>query len=69
MSEVDVKLAYDADRRLAVLTFPNGRTLAVGNVTETQAQAFLQRNAAEFMKRDCCLHTVDGTFTRDAESE
>jgi hypothetical protein len=69
MSQVDVKLAYDADRRRAVLTFPNGRTLAVGNVTQAQAQSFLQRNSAEFMKRDCCLHTVDGTFTRDGEHE
>lgn len=58
-------MTYDAAAKRAVITFPNGRTLAVGNVTEEQAKAFKERHAAEFMKRDCCLQTVDGAFTRD----
>lgn len=61
----EIKLDYDAASRKATLTFPNGRTLGVGNVTEEQANAFRDRHAAEFMKRDCCLHSVDGAFTRD----
>lgn len=61
----EIELAYDAGRKRAVLTFPNGRQLAVGNVTEDQAKDFKTRHAGEFQKRDCTLHTVDGTFTRD----
>jgi len=61
----EIKLDYDAAARRAVLTFPNGRTLTLGNVTEEQAKAFRERHAPEFQKRDCCLQTVDGTFTRD----
>lgn len=61
----EIKLDYDATAKRAVLTFPNGRTLAIGNVTEEQAQSFRDRHGAEFQKRDCCLQTVDGTFTRD----
>jgi len=60
-----IELSYDAKERRAVLTFPNGRTLTLGNVTEEHAKAFRERHAAEFQKRDCCLYTVDGTFTRD----
>jgi hypothetical protein len=59
-----IELAYDAGQKRAVLTFPNGRQLAVGNVTEEQAKDFKARHAGEFQKRDCTLHTVDGTFTR-----
>ena len=62
----EIKLDYDAEKRSATLTFPNGRTLTVGNVTEEQAKAFRDRHAPEFLKRDCCLQTVDGTFTRDS---
>ena len=61
----EIQLAYDAEKRRGVLTFPNGRTLAVTNVTEDQAKAFRDKHGAEFQKRDCCLHTADGTFTRD----
>jgi len=61
-----IQMSYDAEKKRAVLTFPNGRELAIGNVTEEQAKAFKERHAAEFQKRDCCLHTVDGEFTRDA---
>lgn len=60
-----IQLTYDAEKKRAVLMFPNGRTLAVGNVSAEQAASFKERHATEFMKRDCCLHTVDGTFTRD----
>jgi hypothetical protein len=60
-----IQLSYDAKERRGVLIFPNGRTLAIGNVTEEQAKDFLKRHATEFQKRDCCLHTVDGEFTRD----
>ena len=62
----DIELTYDGEKRRAVLTFPNGRQLAVGNVTEEQAQAFAERHAPEFMKRDCCLQTVEGAFVRNA---
>jgi len=61
----EIELAYDAGQRRAVLTFPGGRTLAIGNVTEEQAKAFRDKHGAEFQKRDCCLHTVDGQFTRE----
>jgi hypothetical protein len=63
----EIQMSYDATEKRAVLTFPNGRTLSIGNVTEEQAKAFKERHAAEFMKRDCCLHTVDGSFTRDTQ--
>lgn len=60
-----VELEYDSGKRRAVLTFPNGRTLAVGNVTKEQAEDFRNRHAAEFQKRDLTLHSVSGEFTRD----
>lgn len=62
----EIELAYDAGRKRAVLTFPNGRTLAVGNVTEDQAKAFKEKNGAEFQRRDCVLHTGGEFMTRDA---
>lgn len=61
----EIELAYDAGKRRAVLTFPNGRTLAIGNVTEEQAKEFRDKNGAEFQKRDCCFHSVGGEFTRE----
>lgn len=61
----EIELAYDAGKRRAVLTFPNGRTLGIGNVTEDQANEFRDKHGAEFQKRDCCLHSVDGQFTRE----
>lgn len=61
-----IQLDYDAQKRRAVLTFPNGRTLSISNVSEEQAKAFLERHAPEFQKRDCCLHSVDGEFTRES---
>jgi len=65
MSE-SIQMEYDAAKKRAVLTFQNGRTLAIGNVTEEQAKAFRDRHAPEFQKRDCCLHSSDGEFTREA---
>jgi len=61
----EIKLEYDAAQKRGVLTFPNGRTLSVGNVTEEQFKTFSARHGAEFQKRDCILHTGEGAFTRD----
>lgn len=61
----EIKLDYDAVQKRGVLTFPNGRTLAIGGVTEEQAKAFRDKHGAEFQRRDCILHTVDGHFTRE----
>ncbi len=60
-----IQLSYDATKKRGVLTFPNGRQIAIDNVTEDQARSFKERHAPEFMKRDCVLHTVDGHFTRE----
>jgi hypothetical protein len=62
----EITMSYDADTKRAVLTFPNGRILTVGGVTQEQANDFKARHAAEFQKRDCCLATVDGQFTRES---
>jgi len=62
----EILLAYDATKRRGVLTFPNGRTLSLSDVTQEQAEAFRVRHAPEFQKRDCCLSTVDGVLTREA---
>lgn len=62
----EIKQDYDAAKRSGVLTFPNGRTLSICNVTPEQFKTFCERNGAEFQKRDCILHTVDGHFTRDS---
>lgn len=59
-------LVYDAASKRAVITFPNGRQLALSNVNVDQANNFLARHAGEFMKRDCCLQTVDGTVARES---
>ncbi len=61
-----IQLEYDATARRALLTFPNGRTLAISNVSEEQAKGFRDKHGAEFQKRDCCLHSVDGEFTRES---
>lgn len=49
---------YNAETRAGVLTFANGRTLVVENVTEEQFARFEQRNAAEFARRECILETT-----------
>lgn len=61
----EITLAYDAGARRAVLTFPNGRTLAIGCVTEEQAIEFKEKHAAEFQRRDCVLHTGGEFLTRE----
>lgn len=61
----EIRLDYDAEQKRGVLTFPNGRTLALRGVTEEQAKIFRDKHGAEFQKRDCVLHTVDGHITRD----
>lgn len=50
-------LSYDGAARKAVIEFPNGHKLTVGNVDETKAKAFFAKHAREFEKRDCVLHT------------
>jgi hypothetical protein len=67
MSEKAATMVYDAAKKRAVLTFPNGRELAIADVTEEQANTFLERHASEFARRDCCLTSVDGQFTRSGE--
>jgi len=62
-----IQMSYDAEKRRAVLTFPNGRELALDNVTEEQANAFRTRHAPEFMKRDCVLYAAGGTVENDHE--
>lgn len=64
----EISLAYDAAKKRGVLTFPNGRTLTLSDVTSEQAEAFRVRHAPEFQKRDCCLSTVDGMLTRGGDN-
>jgi hypothetical protein len=61
----EITLAYDAGKRRATLTFPNGRSLTLDDVSEDKAKDFLARHAGEFQKRDLTLHTASGEFTRD----
>lgn len=65
MAEQSIQMAYDVQTRRAVYTFKNGRTLAVAGISREQAEKFLERDAPEFGRRDCCLHSVDGQFTRE----
>ncbi len=62
----EIKLDYDAEQQAAVLTFENGRTLRLSNISEERARAFRDRHAAEFAKRDCMLETPSNVLTRDA---
>jgi hypothetical protein len=50
-------MTYDAAARKALIEFPNGHKLRVGNIDEEQAKAFFEKNAKEFERRDCVLHT------------
>lgn len=67
MNEVSMSIgfSYDAATRRATFTFPKGNTLGLKDVSEEQARAFLERNGAEFQRRDCCLTSVDGQFVRE----
>ena len=49
---------YNADTRTGVLTFANGRSLVVENVTEEQFKRFETRSAADLAKRDCVFETT-----------
>lgn len=65
MSDKAIQLSYDEAARRAVLTFPNGRELALRDVSEAQAREFMEKHAPEFQRRDCCLTSVDGAFVRE----
>lgn len=58
------KLSYDAASRKGVISFPGGHKLTIANVDEAKATDFFEKNAAEFMKRDCVLHTTACMETR-----
>jgi hypothetical protein len=58
-------LSYDKSTRKGVITFPNGHRLTISNVDNEQFDEFARKNAAEFQKRDCVLHTVAGFETRE----
>lgn len=57
-------LTYDKDAKRGVIVFPNGHKLAIGNVEQEKFDEFARKNAAEFQRRDCVLHTVAGFETR-----
>jgi hypothetical protein len=57
MNKGEPTFAYDEQARKGVITFPNGHQLTIGNVDRAKAEDFYARHAAEFMKRDCILHT------------
>jgi hypothetical protein len=62
------QFAYDAATRKGVISFPNGHKLTIGNIDEVKAKAFFQKHAAEFMRRDCILHTSACFETRGASN-
>lgn len=53
----DIHLRYDVGKRRAVITFPNGRQLALANVSEEKARKFAREHGPEFERRDCILYT------------
>lgn len=57
-------LTYDKATRKGVISFPNGHRLTIANVDNDQFDEFARKNAAEFQKRDCVLHTSAGFETR-----
>lgn len=63
-----ITMEYDEGAKVATYTFENGRQMRVRGVTREKAQDFLERNAPEFAKRDCCLSTVDGQMTREGNT-
>lgn len=54
---MNVEKTYDAEKRVGVLKFQNGRALEVGNVTAEQFDRFAEKHAGEFARRDCVLET------------
>lgn len=61
-----IEVTYNEAKRSAVLKFPNGRELRIGNVTREEADDFAARHGPEFQKRDCVLHTSGEVLTREA---
>jgi hypothetical protein len=61
---VSIKLDYNAAKKEAVFTLTNGRPIRVQNVTEAKARQMLERDMPEFERRDGCLTSVGGHFTR-----
>jgi hypothetical protein len=61
---MQVAMVYDANKREAVFTFENGKTLTLGQVTETQASRFKEKHAPEFARRDACFTSDGGEFNR-----
>jgi hypothetical protein len=59
-----IAVDYDAEKKVGVLAFPNGRTLKLSGVTKEQAEKFAERHGAEFERRDCILHTTGEIETR-----
>jgi hypothetical protein len=59
------RMAYDAATRIAVITFPNGRELRLVDVEQEHADKFFALLADEVGRRDCVLHSVGGTLTRE----
>jgi hypothetical protein len=63
------KMNYDAAKKRAVYTFKNGKTLTINNMTEAKAKQHLERYADEWERRDCCLSSIDGQFTREEKAD
>lgn len=61
-------LTYDKTTRKGVIAFPNGHRLTIANVEQEKFDDFARKNAAEFQRRDCVLHTVAGFETRDVSN-
>jgi hypothetical protein len=60
---MSIAMRYHSGKKRAVYTFHNGRTLVVRGLTAEKAQAFLEHDAPEFEKRNCCL-TSSGSQIR-----
>ena len=60
----EITVAYTAESKTALLTFPNGRQLKLKNVTEEHARDFAKRHGPEFQRRDCILHSAGNIETR-----
>lgn len=63
---MSIQLDYDESKREGTLTFSNGRTLVLANVTREHAEKFRDKHGAEFQARDCIL-TTDGTVSRRSD--
>jgi hypothetical protein len=59
-----IAVDYDDAKKVAVLTFPNGRCMRLSNVTKEHAEKFAERHGPEFQRRDCVLHSMGALETR-----